>query len=114
MKYINRPCDECPWRCDAETGRFTNERWDSLARSSADRAGFGPDLDAPLFACHKTPEGGERACAGWLAREGHNHPIVRLATLRGEVPLSALDPGEDWPLLFDSFWEARDHDLSGA
>ena len=69
MKHIQRPCDECPWRLDAEPGRFEPERWTALARSSTDERGFGADFDAPLFACHKTPDGKERAArAGWPSR----------------------------------------------
>lgn len=111
MKRVKRPCDECPWRVDAEPGRFAPERWAALAASSADERGFGPEYGNPLFACHKTPEGEERACAGWLAREGANHPTVRLAVLLGDVPACALDPGEGWPDLHPDFQTTRAHDM---
>lgn len=110
MKCVNRPCDECPWRKDAEQGRFAEERWAALAASSADERGMGPEFGAPLFACHKSPEGGERACAGWLAVEGANHPLVRLAVVTGSLPERALVPGEGWPDLHESFVATRDHD----
>lgn len=110
MKHVKRPCDECPWRKDAKQGRFEQERWAALAASSADERGFGPEFDAPLFACHKSPEGGERACAGWLAVEGANHPRVRLAVGFESLPPRALEPGEDWPELHESFVATRAHD----
>jgi len=111
VKRVKRPCDECPWRKDAEPGRFDEERWDALTCSSADDRGFGPSFDGVLFACHKTPEGGERACAGWLAMEGAQHPVVRLAVLTGSIPISALTPGSDWPDLHPDFHTTRAHDL---
>lgn len=111
MKRVKRPCDACPWRTDAEPGRFPPERWEALRSSSADEQGFGPDFEGALFACHKTPQAGERACAGWLAVEGANHPRVRLAVMTGALPVCALTPGEDWPDLHESFTETRLHDL---
>jgi hypothetical protein len=115
MKRIKRPCDECPWRVDAQSGRFTPERWGVLRASSLDEdTGFGPDYGNALFACHKSPEGGERACAGWLAVEGSSHPNVRLAVLTGDIPICSLEPGEDWPDLYPSFAEASAHDLEGS
>lgn len=111
MKRIKRPCDECPWRADCEPGRFEAERWTALAASSADERGMGPEFGAPLFACHKTPEQGERACAGWLAVEGINHPSVRLSVAMGTLPVCSLEPGDDWPDLHGSFVETMRHDL---
>ncbi|MYR58330.1 hypothetical protein GTY54_19525 [Streptomyces sp. SID625] len=58
-----------------------------------------------MFACHKTPEGREKACAGWLAAVGHEHVGVRLAVAQRRLPREALTPGDDWPLLFTSYTE---------
>lgn len=121
MKRVKRPCDECPWRKDCEPGRFAPERWAALADSSSDERGMGPSFATcsttgapqppPLFACHKAPEGGERACAGWLAVEGANHPQVRLKVMTGGLDVCALTPGEGWPDLHPDFHTARRHDL---
>lgn len=114
MKHVKRPCDECPWRKDAEPGRFPPERWAALTATSPDiRTGFGPEFGAPLFACHKTPEQGERACAGWLAVEGSAHPSVRLAAVLDKLPPDMLQPKEDWPDLHESFAATARHDLIG-
>lgn len=114
MKRVKRPCSACPWRKDCEPERFDPERWASLTASSIDpETGFGPEFGGPLFACHKTPEGGERACAGWLAVEGINHPTVRLGLLTGAVPVCSIEPGEGWPELHDSFAETMTHDMNG-
>lgn len=108
LSRVKRPCDECPWRVDAEPGRFTQERWEALMDSDATEAPQA--MGAPLFACHKTPAGEERACAGWLAQVGHRHLAVRLAVISGDVPGEALAPKPDWPPLHESVREAAEHD----
>ncbi len=50
-----------------------------------------------------TPEGEERACAGWLAVVGREHLGVRLAVITGRLPAEALDPGPGWPELFSDY-----------
>lgn len=67
----------------------------------------------PLFACHKTEEGRERACAGWLAVEGVNHVTVRLAVAQGALDPAALSPGPDWPALHPDFASTEAHDRQG-
>jgi len=113
LSRVHRPCDECPWRKDCKPGRFAPERWEALRSTSIDpETHFGPEFGGPLFACHKTPEGGERTCAGWLAVEGINHPSIRFAALQGQVSACALEPGDGWPELHESFAEASSHDMS--
>jgi hypothetical protein len=99
---VRRPCDECPWRVDTEPGKFPACRYDAL-RETAGEPGREAGLDAPMFACHKTPDGLERACASWLAMVGQEHLAVRLAVLMDRLPREALMPGDDWPELFDSY-----------
>ena len=96
---VHRPCDECPWRVDAEPGRFPACRYEALRETTEQRLG------APLFACHKTPDGKERTCASWLAVVGHRHLGVRLAVAAGRLTEAALEPGEGWPELFGSYEE---------
>lgn len=59
----------------------------------------------PMFACHKTVEGREQICAGWLAVAGWEHLRVRVMVLEGKVLGTALQPGPDWPELFDTYEE---------
>lgn len=98
------PCRECPWRRDTPPGQFAACRYEALAATTGS-AGNEASLTAPMFACHKSPEGGEEACAGWLAAAGIEHLGVRLAVLAGRLPAEALQPGPDWPELFDSYQE---------
>ena len=62
-------------------------------------------VEQPLFACHKSPEGREEACAGFLAVEGGGNLAVRLAVAQGRLPAEALTPGTGWPPLFESYEE---------
>jgi hypothetical protein len=104
VPHRRRPCAECPWRRDTPRGMFTQERYDALADTSGARGAEAP-IDAPLFACHKSAEGREEACAGWLAAVGAEHLGVRLAVVSGRIPASALAPPDDWPALFASYDE---------
>lgn len=104
LRHQKRPCDQCPWRVDAEPGRFSPDRYASLADTCGTH-GREAELEAPLFACHKTAEGKETACAGWLAVAGRDHLGVRLAVAMRRLDPSTLEPQKDWPVLYGSFEE---------
>lgn len=103
LPHAVRPCSECPWRLDQPAGRFPACRYDALRDTSAGPRGESAPLGAPLFACHKTAEGREIACAGWLAVEGHRHVGVRLAVATGRLDPATLEPAPDWPPLHGSY-----------
>jgi hypothetical protein len=107
VPHRRRPCAECPWRRDTEPGQFHAERYDALACTTGAPGKEAP-IGAPIFACHKSPEGREEACAGWLAAVGGEHLGVRYAVVTGALPGSVLNPGEGWPELFDSYDEMAD------
>lgn len=71
-----RPCNECPWRRDVPVGRFSPERFRAL-RSTVGQ-GFNP-----LFACHKTEEGSDNTCVGYLLVDGMQNFAARLAHAQG-------------------------------
>lgn len=79
---VNKQCDECPWRKDVPTGKFSEERFRDL-RSSVEQ-GFGK-----MFACHKSPEEDPRACVGYVMNQvGDSNPQnfnLRLALARGKI-----------------------------
>jgi hypothetical protein len=56
-----------------------------------------------MFACHKSPQGREEACAGWLAVTGTGHLGIRLAVAFGDLPAAALSPGDGWPDLYEDY-----------
>lgn len=85
-------------------GEFPAERYAAL-RSTTGLPGNEAGLGAPIFACHKSRRGRDRACAGWLAVAEVDHLGVRLAVVLGRLPASALQPDNDWPALFGSFDE---------
>lgn len=103
LRHPKRPCTECPFRLDAPLGHFPACRYEALRNTSTAPDGSNPGLGAPLFACHATPEGRETACAGWLAVEGVDHVMVRLAVAQCRLDADALVPGPDWPELYPSF-----------
>ncbi|GBF17407.1 hypothetical protein Br6_04813 [Rhodococcus sp. Br-6] len=107
VPHRRRPCAECPWRRDVPAGKFTSERYDALAATSGGPGCEAP-VSAPMFACHKTAEGAEQACAGWLAVAGGDHLGVRVAVIQGRLDPAVLEPGEAWPPLFGSFDEMAD------
>lgn len=103
MKFGRRtPCADCPWRTDVPAGQFPAERYDALRATAPDEDGQ-PGLFDPMFACHKSPEGAEFACAGWLAVCGAAHVRVRLAVAFGDLPADALSPQPGWPELFPDY-----------
>ncbi|MCM6777896.1 DUF6283 family protein [Nocardia sp. CDC159] len=104
LRHQKRPCNECPWRVDAELSVFPPERYEALACTSGTPGAEAP-VGAPMFACHKTAEGREVACAGWLAVAGAEHLGVRLAVASGRISPGALARGDDWPELYASFEE---------
>ncbi|MGV9869741.1 DUF6283 family protein [Rhodococcus koreensis] len=104
LPHRQYPCAECPWRRDVAPGMFGRERFDALASTSG-RPGHEAAVDAAMFACHKSAEGEEEACAGWLAVAGVEHLGVRLSVIRGRLDPAALARGDGWPDLFDSYAE---------
>ena len=113
LPHCVRPCANCPWRKDSPAGEFPPERYEALrttAGQPGDEAGFG----APIFACHKTEAGRDRACAGWLAVAGVEHLGIRLAVVLGRLPASALRPAGDWPELFASYDEMAERNGARA
>jgi Family of unknown function (DUF6283) len=83
--HANKPCTECPWRTDQPPGRFPPERYRKLEHT-VQEGGFG----YPMFGCHKSPEGGEFACAGYLLVDGWRNNTVRFNTKVGAIDLTVV------------------------
>jgi len=84
MQYARKPCDECPWRMDVAPGKFSPDRFIALAPCSY-------DMGQTVFACHKSPEGREFACAGFLLMSGAHNFRVRMA-------MHAFDVSSSYPM----------------
>jgi hypothetical protein len=104
VPHRRRPCVECPWRRDTPPGQFDADRYTALADTTG-TPGAEAHLFAPMFACHKSPEGAEQACAGWLAAVGYYHLGVRLAIATGRLDPRVLQPAPNWPPLFGTYQE---------
>lgn len=107
MHHRKKPCRECPWRRDTPPGQFDEDRYEAL-RSTVGEQGAEASWDAPMFACHLTAEGREQPCAGWLAVVGIEHLGVRIHINQGSLPPEVLQPGDDWPPLFETYDELVD------
>jgi hypothetical protein len=106
LPHQKKPCKECPWRKDTPSGQFTAERYEAL-RNTTGSPGKEADLNSPIFACHKTQEGREAACAGWLAAVGIEHLGIRFAIIQNRLPADSLKPKKDWPELHSSYEEMK-------
>lgn len=86
MKFCGlTTCEECPWRKDVEPGQFPPERFELLSGTVGPEDGF-----RPIFACHKSRDGEELACVGYLMRYAYNNLHCRLAMSRGELNVKLL------------------------
>lgn len=83
---------------------FGRDRFDALA-ATCGGPGREVEVGGAMFACHKSPEGAEEACAGWLAVAGVEHLGVRVAVAQGRLDPAVLTPGDGWPALFGSHAE---------
>lgn len=96
-------CSECPFRVDTPPGQFPAERYEAL-RSTVGERGREVSWDAPVFGCHKSAEGKEIACRGWLAVCGYEHIGIRIAVATGALEPEAIElPAE--PELFETYDE---------
>lgn len=102
LRHPGRPCSNCPWRLDAPPGEFPACRYESLT-ATAGRPGKEVGFSAPIFACHRSRDGEEFACAGWLATVGYDHLGMRLAVAMGRLEPAAFEPGPDWPPLYATY-----------
>src|SRR3546814_4665723 len=65
-----KPCSECPWRLDIETGIWPVEKFIDLTRTAY-------DMSDQIFTCHKSAETHPIACAGFLERGADHNKTVR-------------------------------------
>ncbi len=100
---VRRTCSECPWLRATPIGRFPVERFVELA-TTADQGFNG------VFACHKSLEGKEQACAGYLLVAGMNNWSVRLAAIRGRLDLAEISASGP---LYDSYADMLAANLNG-
>lgn len=96
------PCATCPWRRDSDPHKIPGLSL-CQARALSNTVGDG-DAFRPIMACHGSPEGGERACVGYVATVGYTNLGVRMMALRGEVDFDPVDAD-----LYETFDEMLDN-----
>lgn len=94
LKHPKRPCAECPWRTDVETGRFPPERFVALANTAY-------DMSVTLFQCHKSTDDEPLVCAGFLLVGADHNLSVRMAGSSGHLSRGVISDG-GYPL-FQSY-----------
>lgn len=84
---MHKTCAECPWLLSSPPGKFPPERYYELADTC--KPGGMP---GNVFACHMTPDGRERACAGMLIVTRDDLPNrLRLMVAWGQVDPEACE-----------------------
>ena len=85
-RYRKKPCPTCPWRKDAEKGRFPAEAF----RSSASTA---YDASLTTFSCHEAGIKKHAVCAGFILANSENNMALRFAMARGDFdPRQVVNP----------------------
>lgn len=104
MRPHEDPCVRCPFSKATPPGQFPLERYE-LLRNTIGAPGREVPFGGPMFACHKTAEGKEQPCTGWLATFGEYHIGVRVAIAQYRLDPSVLTPKLGWPELFTDYDE---------
>ncbi len=89
--YRRKPCATCPWRKDAETGRFPAEAFRTSANTAIDGS-------THAFACHESGVEKSATCAGFLLANSQHNIGVRLALAKGRLDIDKVGNPEDVPL----------------
>ncbi|MFD8425721.1 DUF6283 family protein [Streptomyces sp. NPDC059466] len=88
-----RPCESCPYRCDAPAEIWAREEYEKLRRYDADT----PRQPSPVFRCHQTDADSHarRVCAGWAGRHaGGGLLALRLAVIDGTMGFHDVPRGD--------------------
>lgn len=91
MTPKRRPCKSCPWIVSNTPDTIPNydpEKAACLARSCRDDG-------TSVMACHKSREGAEFPCAGFIAQVGVDSIGVRLGVTFGQIRLDDYEPGPE-------------------
>lgn len=94
------PCQECPWRKDVPPGTWLPERFQNLAYTCQDDG-------TAMMACHKSRDGEEVPCAGFLVSVGYDSIGVRLAVFKGTVQLDDYEAPAPLYATFDEMLAAN-------
>lgn len=105
-----RPCESCPYRCDAPSGLWDASEYEKLVAYDSDTAYQPPNL----FLCHQNSAQDDRArlCAGWVGCHGEELLALRLAGARREMADTELRAAFEYrsPVpLFESGAAAAEH-----
>ncbi len=89
------PCADCPWRKDAPI-QWSADRFQNLALTCRDDG-------ASIMACHKSREGNDLPCVGFVVQVADESIGLRIAAATGRIDLREYEDGGHE--LFGSFEE---------
>lgn len=96
MKVQKRQCEKCPWKVTTDPTEIPNgyseARHRGLADTIADPGRIGVGV-LRAMACHESPAGDERACAGWVMHQlgPGNNLSLRMQALAGQLDLEDVE-----------------------
>ena len=92
---MSKQCKKCPWLVDVDPfdipDGYCPEKHAALKSTIA--TGFNyADTQIRMMACHESPVGNEKPCAGWLANQlGPGNNIgLRMMAIHGVLPRPVL------------------------
>ena len=104
---MTRTCRECPWKRSTPLGKFPPARYKALAETANRSSSL--TFRQPVFACHMSPEGGEKACAGFMLVVGFDNINVRLAGARKQFDMREIQADGELYESFDEMARANGH-----
>nr|CAH7226211.1 hypothetical protein VCHA53O474_240088 [Vibrio chagasii] len=110
--FAPKPCKACPWKRSSKVGgadipNFDMDMMRNLAGTAPER-GKSDDDFRKIFACHDSKEGGECACAGYVARDGQHNISLRLLASKTNTPIQPIIERAEQEDLYNNFHEMFD------
>lgn len=92
---MTKQCKKCPWRVDVDPHDIPDGYSEERHRALKDTIATGFSYEGSkirMMACHETPVGRERPCAGWLANQlGPGNNIgLRMMAIHRMIPKPEL------------------------
>lgn len=99
------PCATCPWRKSSTVGGYDIPGFNICKMRGLRNTVGHDDAIRPMMACHYSPEGDERVCIGYVAREGWRNIAVRMQAITGKLDIGAVMDAAEGLDLWESFDE---------
>ncbi|WP_318515693.1 DUF6283 family protein [Photobacterium leiognathi] len=109
-KFCKTPCKQCPWKKSSKVGGSDIPNFDIELMRNLVNTCPPANVDISqrddfrkLFACHESPEGKEKVCAGYVARDGQFNLNLRLLAAMSKTNVLAIVENAEKHELYDNF-----------